>query len=398
MKITLFFAFLCFFFIGHAQTYTCTFTNRSDQPIRDYTAEIPLRQLKDLPLGEYVAFDGEENVPVEISTDLKGNQTIIFPIDLFNPKESKTIKIIPGQSPSYPKRTYAEIAHKIGGKFEGHQYKGEYSWIKPNYLRQPDHFRDHAYYIKYEGPGWESDKVGFRFYLDQRNAIDVFAKKTPGIVLPFVGVDGYDSYHEPALWGMDNMKVGKALGIGSIAIWDGQKAVRVEENDSVICYIPKDGKIRSQVMTTYYGWNANGTKCTLKSLISIDAGSRASRMELQAAGPVKNLATGIVKIKDTEYWIRENKNGEWSYMATWGKQSLNNDMMGLAVFFKTKQLQEITEDELNHVVVLKPENGYAEYYFMPTWELDWDPVVTKEKFMECIGEVLNRLNNPIQRN
>jgi hypothetical protein len=87
----------------------------------------------------------------------------------------------------------------------------------------PGSFKDHSYYIKYEGAGWESDKVAYRFYLDQRNALDAFGKKTPGIILPAVGVDGYDNYHKMAVWGMDDMEVGKSLGIGSIAIGMGKK-------------------------------------------------------------------------------------------------------------------------------------------------------------------------------
>ena len=171
---------------------------------------------------------------------------------------------------------------------------------------------------------------------------------------------------------MDNMKVGESLGIGSIAIWNGNKAVRVEDRDSVICFIPADGKIRSQVMTSYYGWNANGTKCNLQSLITIDAGSRASHMELKIDKNIENIATGIRKDKNAELIIPENSNGEWTYIATFGKQSLNNDMMGLAIFYKEKATRKITEDNLNHVIILKPENGYVEYYFMTTWELDWE--------------------------
>jgi len=132
------------------------------------------------------------------------------------------------------------------------------------------------------------------------------------------------------------MKVGNTLGLGSIASWDGNKAVRVEKRDSVICLIPTDGKIRSQVFTTYYGWETNGTKCNLQSLITIDAGSRASRMELKADRNIENIATGIIKDNNAELIIPKQTSGEWSYMATFGKQSLNNDMMGLAVFYKTK--------------------------------------------------------------
>ncbi len=377
--------------------------NKSRNDIVDYTVEIPQEKLN-LSAGSYIAVsENGTEVPVELINGVCGNTSFLFPVERIAAGKKISFSLKKGNANSYPKRTYAEIAHKIGGQFERKitekynrlQYIAEkYAWVKPNYLRVPDGFTDHAYYIKYEGPGWESDKVAFRFYLDWRNAIDVFGKRTPGIVLPFVGVDGYDNYHKLDTWGMDNMKVGRALGIGSIATWDGEKAVRVEEKDSTISYIKADGKIRSQVMTTYYGWNANGVKSDLQSLISIDAGSRASHMELLMDKTVDNIATGFIKSKDAEFFKSDNV-GEWSYIASFGKQSLNNDMMGLTVFYRTKQLKEQTEDTLNHVVILKPDNGYVEYYFMPTWELDWEPVVTKADFQKCIDEVLNRLNNQI---
>lgn len=376
--------------------------NQSNKNIVDYTVEIPVDDAK-LSMGNYVAVDTQNNVvPIELVKDVCGNTKLIFPVQNLNPNSENEFIIKPGDAVEYPKRTYAELSHKIGGEFVQHgaekkyrkEYIGGYSWVKPNYLRVPDGFTDHAYYIKYEGPGWESDKVAFRFYLDWRNGIDVFGKRTPEIVLPAVGVDGYDNYHNMADWGMDNMKVGDALGIGSIAVWNGTKAVRVEKTDSVICHIPADGKIRSQVKTNYYGWDADGVKCNLTSLISIDAGSRASHMELSVDKDLDNLATGINIDKNSEFFQSGNDEG-WSYIASFGKQSLNNDMMGLAVFYKTKQLKEVTQDNKNHVVVLKPENGKVEYYFMPTWELDWEPVVTKADFQRCIDEVMNRLNSKI---
>lgn len=385
-----------------AQTVPVVVENLSNKDIVDYTMELSVSDVS-LPIGNYVVFNTKNStVPIELVKDVRGNTKLVFPIPTIKARSKNEFVIKPGDAFEYPKRTYAELSHKIGGQFVQHgaekknrmEYMGGYSWVKPNYLRVPDGFTDHAYYIKYEGPGWESDKVGFRFYLDWRNGIDVFGKKTPDIVLPAVGIDGYDNYHNMADWGMDNMKVGSALGIGSIAVWNGNKAVRVEKTDSVVCYIPTDGKIRSQVMTHYYGWDANGVKCNLTSLISIDAGSRASRMELLVDRDLDNLATGINKDKNSEFFQSGN-NEEWSYIASFGKQSLNNDMMGLAIFYRTKQLKEITQDDRNHVVVLKPENGMVEYYFMPTWELDWEPVVTKADFQRCIDEVMNRLNSKI---
>ena len=166
----------------------------------------------------------------------------------------------------------------------------------------------------------------------------------------------------------------------------------MENRDSAVCFIPTDGKIRSQVNTTYYGWDVGGNKFNLKSLISIDAGSRASHMELQADKYVSNLTTGIIKNKDTELLKSDYNTGDWAYIATFGKQSLNNDNMGLAVFYKKKQLKMLTEDDLNHLVVLTPENGYVEYYFMATWELEWQPVNNITDFMNALDEELIRLN------
>lgn len=368
--------------------------NNSSVKISDYVFEIPVKDLK-LSLTNYNTIINGENVPIEIIQNIYGEQFAIFPINIIEGKKNLTVDIRQGTAYNYPKRTYAELSHKIGGRFEGHKYEGGYSWVKPNYISLPGSFRDHSYYIKYEGPGWENDKIAFRFYLDNRNAIDVFGKKTSEIVLPGVGIDGFENYHHMSYWGMDNMKVGKALGIGSIAIWNSEKAVRVEKKDSVTCFIPADGKIRSQVKTIYYGWDANGTKCNLTSLISIDAGSRASHMELLTDNKTDNIATGIIKNKNAELIIGNDKNSNWSYIATFGKQSLNNDMQGLAVFFRNNQLIEITGDELNHIVVLSPIDNYTEYYFMPTWELDKEPVITKNDFINCIDEVLHKLNNPL---
>ena len=382
---------LLFFFV-QVNSQTFTVNNCSNHEMKDIVVEIPVRNLP-ISIGNYaVASKDGSTVPLEIVSNLKGNQLAVFPVKCLKPRSSNVFLLLKGNTDEYPKRTYAELAHKIGGQFNGNTYEGGFSWVKPNYMKVPGTFRDHAYYIKYEGPGWESDKVGYRFYLDQRNAIDVFGKKTPGIVLPGIGIDGYDSYHNMSDWGMDNMKVGKALGIGSIAFWDGQKAVRVENRDSAVCFIPADGKVRSQVNTTYYGWDVGGNKINLKSLISIDAGSRASHMELQADKYVNNLTTGIIKNKDTELLKSDYNTGDWAYIATFGKQSLNNDNMGLAVFYKKKQLKMLTEDDLNHLVVLTPENGYVEYYFMATWELEWQPVNNITDFMNALDEELIRLN------
>ncbi len=129
---------------------------------------------------------------------------------------------------------------------------------------------DHDALFQHEGPGWESDKIGYRFYLDARNRVDIFGKKVPDMVLNTVGLHDLvanhnESYESMMEWGMDNFNVGTSLGIGSIAMQDGTDILTVSKTDSVFCVIAANGPVRSDVHATYYGWNAAGKKYDLVS-------------------------------------------------------------------------------------------------------------------------------------
>src|SRR6218665_1759251 len=111
------------------------------------------------------------------------------------------------------KQTYAELSIKEGGKWVGQKYEGG-TFKNVTSLKVPKSHWDHSFFIRYEGPGWESSKIGYRLYLDWRNCIDLFGKVTDTMVLSKVGLDGFESYHHPSDWGMDILKAGKALGVG----------------------------------------------------------------------------------------------------------------------------------------------------------------------------------------
>ncbi|MCI0512807.1 DUF4861 family protein, partial [candidate division KSB1 bacterium] len=85
----------------------------------------------------------------------------------------------------------------------------------------------------------------------------------------------------------------------------------------------------------------------------------------------------------------------WMYLATYGKQSLANDLLGMAVLYQQKDLIELTEDKLSHVVVLKPENGNLTYHFLAAWEQEPNGIRTKDEFVRYLNEVVKKLNQPI---
>lgn len=296
--------------------------------------------------------------------------------------------------PTFEKRTQAELSHKTGGHWEGRKYIGG-SFQNVASLQVPPEHTDHSYFIRYEGPGWESDKVGYRFYLDWRNATDIFGKTTSRMVLQDVGQDGFDSYHALSDWGMDVLKVGESLGIGSLGYWNNGKAQRVDVTDGLFSEVALNGPVESAIRTVYTGWKAGANKTDVISELSITAGSHLTRHKVQLSAALENLCTGIVKLPDAERFESAPTVGEWAYLATFGKQSLNNDMLGMAVFYRKRDVIERTEDKNSHVVVLRPSGNELEYYFMGAWEKEPGGPATKAAFQQYLETILSTLNRPV---
>lgn len=294
---------------------------------------------------------------------------------------------------TYQKRTQAELSVKTGGEFVGRKYVGGH-FVNVRSLRVPPEHTDHSEFIRYEGPGWESDLVGYRFYLDWRNAIDVFGKKVPKMALHEVGQDGFESYHQMADWGMDILKVGESLGIGSLGMWVDGKAHRVGVTDSVMCEVVLNGPVRSLIRTRYFGWKVGGKSYDLVSELVIVAGSRITTHQVHISAEAPNVCTGIVKDPSAEL-LRSGIEGSWAYMATYGRQSLAGDSLGLAVLFRTHDFAGYAEDEYSHVVVLRPESGRLTYAFLAAWEGEPSGIKTKAQFLKYLDDTVERLANPV---
>jgi hypothetical protein len=89
-----------------------------------------------------------------------------------------------------------------------------------------------------------------------------------------------------------------------------------------------------------------------------------------------------------------DQNEGWNYMATWGKQSLSDDMLGMAIIYNTKYFKEITEDNESHVILFKPKNNELEYYFLGAWEQEPGGIKSKKEFLKYLDQFVKQLNNP----
>lgn len=367
--------------------------DRTDETIVVSTDQLGLTLATD---EVFEVYDAEKAIPSQLVTEgpKKGLMILVDDIASGALKELAVKKIHKDSAKVFPKRTQAELSIKEGGEWKGREYlDGSFKNVES--LRVPDEHTDHSWYIRYEGPGWESDKVGYRFYLDWRNATDVFGKTTADMVLQDVGQDGFDSYHELSDWGMDVLKVGKSLGIGSPAYFNNDMAVRIDSTDSIYSEILVNGSIYSAIKTQYFGWEVADKKLDINSFYSIHAGSRLTHHHMEYAGETDNLATGIGKSEKAELFINKGSATAYGYIATYGQQSLNDDKLGLAVLCDSSQIKEITQDEYSDVLVMKPVNQSVDYYFLAAWELEKEGVTNQEDFLAYVQQTAQRLASPL---
>ena len=286
-------------------------------------------------------------------------------------------------------KTYAEVSVKEGGKWEGRKYIGGTFKNVQKLKLAPEH-TDHSFDIRYEGPGWESNKIGYRLYLDWRNAIDIFGKKTEAIVLPKVGQDGFDSYHEMSDWGADILKAGKGIGIGSIDRYLNNERLHFYEVDSTIVIVSNTNK-SSVVKVNYFGWKTASDKINFTSELTITPNQRYTQHTIHSSKAIEGICTGIVKQKNTELFKKESTNKKWAYLATFGTQSLVPDKLGMAIFYQVNTIQSVVDAEFDHLLIFKPTKRIVDFYFLGAWEQEPNGIRMKEEFLSFLDEKLKLL-------
>ena len=386
-------------------SYTDSFTVKVTNPLSEDRAGVMVyipadKIVKRFNTKAFAVFDKTE-IPSQYNTRDKDYPGIVVVLDNMKGNEVRTLTVRYAKkgeiNHNYSKRTQAELSHKVGGEWKEREYIGG-TFKNVDYLRVPKEHKDHSWFIRYEGPGWESDLVGYRMYLDQRNAVDVFGKLVREPTLQKAGQDGFDSYHELQPWGMDVLKVAKSLGVGSIGTLTPSGAERVEKTDSVTCRITENGDVYSSFLTRYLGWKTGSSKVDLDSRISIHAGTRLTHNRINIKGDLDNLCTGVIKDDKAKPKLFSSKgdNTSFGYIATYGTQSLNNDKLGIVVFFNPSHFSEFTEDQFSHIVKLAPSSGKIDYYYAGAWEVEPEGIKDEAGFVAYIDKTAKELAAPVK--
>jgi hypothetical protein len=249
-----------------------------------------------------------------------------------------------------------------------------------------------------EGPAWENDVVAFRNYYDARNGIDIYGKRVREMVLDSVGIRGRN-YHELAEWGMDILKVGNSLGAGAIAIGIGDSLYRVGPCEEGRFRLISQGPVRTVFELTYKAVPAGDRLYSVKQQISIYAGDNFYRNSVLVEGLKgdEELVTGIVDLHQLA--ADQAEVGNMKIMSTLGKQSMDGEMLGMAVIFPASEFKRFWEAPVigpgivnTHLVSLALSAGKpTQYAFLAGWELQDEKLKDKGYFREVINEAAARL-------
>lgn len=313
------------------------------------------------------------------------------------------------QAPMSIKLTQAELSTKVGGQWVAHtkqpdsafkEYVGGH-FENVTSVSPPAYYTDHSNWLRYEGPGIESDKVGYRIYLDWRNGFDIFGKLTSEPVLQGVGLDGYESYHDKAAWGMDILKVGNSLGAGGFGLWHEDTLSLVNKTEGLTATIHQNGDLQSSFSIDYQGWQSAAGKQDLSAHFAMQGGSHLVKVKLDLTRALDAMAIGVVKHPDTHFvqGDMDITGKAYSYIGSWGKQSLDGANLGMAVFFRRDYVDQITQDNKNYLAVVNPlgrptqTNPQAhelEYYFAAVWQPE-SGINTLEEFELYLKQQAERL-------
>jgi hypothetical protein len=370
--------------------------HRNDQLIGISVSSIK-EHYKDFDENIFIIKLKGKSLPFDLVTNDNKDIKILFQID-FKPDELKQISFsYSDKKPVFNNhRTQAYLGIKKNYSMKDGVYTGG-NFESTNHVTMPKNHFPHDALYQMEGPAWESDKVAYRFYLDERNRVDIFGKSTPKMILGIVGkndlLSGDESYEYPLWWGQDVFKVGNSLGIGSVAVYLDNKVVTVSEIDSVTCDI-FNHNVYSSVRSDHFGWKAGNNNYNVHINYSVFPGSRLTEVKVKTDKPIENICTGLAKHDSTETSFSKNING-WNYVGIWGKQTICNDHLGIALFFHSKDVIKVTEDNVSQIVVLKPLDNQAEYYFAAAWEREKNGIKTQKDFLLFLNQTIEILNNPI---
>jgi hypothetical protein len=392
-------------------------TNSSSVELTDKAISIQRSQFIEIPEGEifplFVSSDSD-TIPAQLD-DVDGDKIwdeLFFVVDLPANKKGKYTLEWVNVKPNFPVRTSVRFGKRLLADIP----------VKPA-LNEELTARQIPWTLGFQryqtdGPTWENDKVGFRHYLDGRNAKDLFGKKTSAISPEDVGLDKngatVDNYHVMEDWGRDILSVGNSVGIGGFGLKAGDELLRlgiiagdtVSNVEKTSFRIVTEGPVRSALNYQYSNWNPGNREYFVEENTTIWPGMYGYRNSVKFSGLQgdEELVVGLVNINTemalTEIW----ENEKYMVLYTHDKQSYEKEWwIGMALIVPRDSYLGFIEapktGQLSNTFLarFKIENDKPlDYFAIGCWEISDEGFSDKEYFQNYLKNITNQLAAEVQ--
>lgn len=225
--------------------------------------------------------------------------------------------------------------------------------------------------IQGHGAMWESEYVGFRIYMDNRQSIDLYGKKYPQLELDST------NFYSDASWmargyGEDILYAGQSVAAGSFRGYVNGQLTYIDSVSARGQRVVKDGPDTVIVEVWDKDWKTNGKTLQMKQVYTMLRGHRDVQVDiyLEGASDTDVFATGAQKLEMDNEGFADPKAGrrKGGLVGSWGRNIPEKghpelvEGVGIGVFVPKGYLHEVKEDDLNYLCLIHPVNGHIRYH------------------------------------
>lgn len=350
-----------------------------------------------------------DTIPSQVNDlDGDGKWDELFVVANFAAKEKKNVQLKwVNEAPNFPIRTSVRFGKREAKNLPVQPATSEV--LMANQVHKALGFQKY----QTDGPSWENDKVGFRHYLDGRNAKDVFGKKIPAITPENVGISNTgaveDNYHQMYDWGRDVFPVGNSAGLGGFALQVGNEITRLgiittdtlNNIEKTNFKIVAEGPVNSLLNYQYQNWKAAGNNYQATETTSIWPGMYAYKNTVKVKGlkGKETLLVGLSNINN-QNGLKVIEVGKWVCLIQYDNLTYKREwIMGTALIIPKKdylgyieapKTGQLTDSYLAKMKIV--DNTSVRYYAVAGWELSADKnFKTSQDFTNYVTHLAQQL-------
>lgn len=206
--------------------------------------------------------------------------------------------------------------------------------------------------VGHHGPAVENSHMALRIYFNDSGAIDVYSKTGRGLELE--KYKWYPSLHAQQEYGAgcDEYRVGKTVGLGGIALWDGEKEVKLVATRGRTARVgqTKNGSYAEMIA---YGVKYMGESVDISIRIDVTSKNRVAIVTAQElSGKKVQFLTGV------NYHEGQKVSYAEGYISVWGVHpadvSVSPIPIGAGMFYSSKAFPSVDKTENMVRVISKP--------------------------------------------